>query len=102
MSFLSILKDVYLISSCLLGQNPYGTSSKGVVEKVLIVCPVSLVNVLMTTNIFLDCFNHILSQNWKAEFHKWLGRDRVGVVTCDKDKKAALTFMNAYVTIPFR
>ncbi|KAG6819674.1 hypothetical protein H0H93_009707 [Arthromyces matolae] len=35
-------------------------------------------------------------QNWKAEFYKWLGRDRIGVVTCDKDKKTALLFMNAY------
>ncbi|KAF9467257.1 SNF2 family N-terminal domain-containing protein [Collybia nuda] len=61
----------------LLRQNPYAGASRGVVEKVLVVCPVSLIN------------------NWKAEFHKWLGRDRVGVATCDKDKKAALTFMNA-------
>ncbi|KAH0589308.1 hypothetical protein H2248_005070 [Termitomyces sp. 'cryptogamus'] len=60
----------------LLRQNPYATSTP-VVEKVLIVCPVSLVN------------------NWKAEFLKWLGRDRIGVVTCDKDKKSALMFMNA-------
>ncbi|KAF8070293.1 P-loop containing nucleoside triphosphate hydrolase protein [Lyophyllum atratum] len=55
----------------LLKQNLYA-SSTAIVEKILIVCPVSLVN------------------NWKAEFHKWLGRDRVGVVTCDKDKKTAL------------
>ncbi|KAG6813679.1 hypothetical protein H0H92_008527 [Tricholoma furcatifolium] len=60
----------------LLRQNPYASSTP-VVQKVLIVCPVSLVN------------------NWKAEFHKWLGRDRIGVVTCDKDKKNALLFMNA-------
>ncbi|KAF5385986.1 hypothetical protein D9615_002412 [Tricholomella constricta] len=60
----------------LLKQNPYA-APRAVVEKVLIVCPVSLVN------------------NWKAEFYKWLGRDRIGVVTCDKDKKNALLFMNA-------
>ncbi|GLB37249.1 putative SNF2 family N-terminal domain containing protein [Lyophyllum shimeji] len=59
----------------LLKQNPYASTTPAV-EKVLIVCPVSLVN------------------NWKAEFHKWLGRDRLGVVTCDKDKKTALMFMN--------
>ncbi|RDB25350.1 DNA repair and recombination protein RAD54B [Hypsizygus marmoreus] len=60
----------------LLKQNPYAASAS-IVDKVLVVCPVSLVN------------------NWKAEFHKWLGRDRIGVVTCDKDKKTALMFMNA-------
>ncbi|KAF4567723.1 helicase [Pleurotus pulmonarius] len=60
----------------LLKQNPYG-SGLPVVSNVLIVCPVSLIN------------------NWKAEFHKWLGRDRVGVVACDKpDKKVIKTFIN--------
>jgi len=24
------------------------------------------------------------AQNWKAEFQKWLGRDRVGILVCDK------------------
>lgn len=60
----------------LLKQNPFGLAT-GSVQKALIVCPVSLIN------------------NWKAEFHKWLGRDRLGVATCQKDKKAALMFMNA-------
>ncbi|KAL0956101.1 hypothetical protein HGRIS_002269 [Hohenbuehelia grisea] len=59
----------------LLKQNPYATGEP-VVKNVLIVCPVSLIN------------------NWKAEFHKWLGRDRVGVVTCDKHKQVVKTFMN--------
>ncbi|KDR75393.1 hypothetical protein GALMADRAFT_249441 [Galerina marginata CBS 339.88] len=49
----------------LLKQNPYA-GPLAVVQKVLIVCPVSLVN------------------NWKAEFYKWLGKDRVGIMTCDK------------------
>ncbi|KAF9559847.1 hypothetical protein CPC08DRAFT_742940 [Agrocybe pediades] len=49
----------------LLRQNPYAAPNAAV-QKVLIVCPVSLVN------------------NWKAEFHKWLGRDRLGIFTCDK------------------
>ncbi|KIY62493.1 hypothetical protein CYLTODRAFT_438881 [Cylindrobasidium torrendii FP15055 ss-10] len=48
----------------LLKQNPYGGGPT--VQKVLVVCPVSLIN------------------NWKAEFRKWLGRDRVGVTVCDK------------------
>jgi len=25
-------------------------------------------------------------QNWKAEFQKWLGKDRVGVTACANDK----------------
>ncbi|KAJ7928623.1 SNF2 family N-terminal domain-containing protein [Mycena leptocephala] len=60
----------------LLKQNPYAGVGP-VVGKVLIVCPVSLVN------------------NWKVEFHKWLGRDRLGVVTCDKDKNVIKTFQHA-------
>ncbi|KAJ7675096.1 SNF2 family N-terminal domain-containing protein [Mycena rosella] len=60
----------------LLKQNPYAGNGP-VVSKVLVVCPVSLVN------------------NWKVEFHKWLGRDRLGVVTCDKDKNAVKTFQHA-------
>ncbi|KAF7375992.1 hypothetical protein MSAN_00013800 [Mycena sanguinolenta] len=59
-----------------LKQNPYAGAGP-VVGKVLIVCPVSLIN------------------NWKVEFHKWLGRDRLGVVTGDKDKNAIKTFQNA-------
>ncbi|PBL03987.1 hypothetical protein ARMGADRAFT_1049644 [Armillaria gallica] len=60
----------------LLRQNPYSGMGP-VVEKVLIVCPVSLIN------------------NWKAEFHKWLGRDRVGVTVCDKEKNAIPVFINS-------
>lgn len=32
------------------------------------------------------------SQNWKAEFNKWLGKDRVGVVICEKDKSCVSQF----------
>lgn len=32
------------------------------------------------------------SQNWKAEFNKWLGKDRVGVVICEKDKSRVSQF----------
>ncbi|KAK0480358.1 P-loop containing nucleoside triphosphate hydrolase protein [Armillaria novae-zelandiae] len=60
----------------LLRQNPYSGMGP-VVEKVLIVCPVSLIN------------------NWKAEFYKWLGRDRVGVTVCDKEKNAIPVFINS-------
>ena len=69
-------------------QNPYA-GPLPVVQKVLIVCPVSLVSVspslqwqyLLPLILYTSHFN----QNWKAEFHKWLGRDRVGIITCDKN-----------------
>ncbi|THV06782.1 hypothetical protein K435DRAFT_834087 [Dendrothele bispora CBS 962.96] len=60
----------------LLKQNPY-TGVGPIASKVLIVCPVSLIN------------------NWKAEFQKWLGRDRLGVSTCDKDVTVVKTFANS-------
>ncbi|KAE9401638.1 hypothetical protein BT96DRAFT_964962 [Gymnopus androsaceus JB14] len=60
----------------LLKQNPYAGVGP-ITSKVLIVCPVSLIN------------------NWKAEFHKWLGRDRVGVSVCDKNSNAAKTFASS-------
>ncbi|OAX36093.1 hypothetical protein K503DRAFT_721959 [Rhizopogon vinicolor AM-OR11-026] len=60
----------------LLKQNPY-IGAGPVIGKALIVCPVSLVN------------------NWRAEFHKWLGRDRIGVFTGDKDKSAIKAFLNS-------
>ncbi|KZT19708.1 hypothetical protein NEOLEDRAFT_936097 [Neolentinus lepideus HHB14362 ss-1] len=62
----------------LLKQNPY--AGKGpVVGKVLIVCPVSLVN------------------NWKMEFHKWLGKDRVGVFVGDKGQSHIKQFINSKI-----
>ena len=52
-------------------QNPiYG--ERPVVQKVLIVCPVTLIN------------------NWRKEFHKWLGNGRVGVFVLD-DRRNHLT-----------
>ncbi|KAA1474331.1 hypothetical protein DENSPDRAFT_840910 [Dentipellis sp. KUC8613] len=62
----------------LLKQNPYAGAGP-VVGKVLIVCPVSLVS------------------NWKNEFHKWLGRDRVGVFTGDKNKSTIKQFINSKI-----
>ncbi|KAF9222619.1 hypothetical protein BS17DRAFT_802837 [Gyrodon lividus] len=61
----------------LLKQNPYGGG--GAIGKALIVCPVSLIN------------------NWRAEFRKWLGRDRVGVLAGDKDKSQIKQFLNSRV-----
>ncbi|KAI0036857.1 P-loop containing nucleoside triphosphate hydrolase protein [Vararia minispora EC-137] len=57
----------------LLKQNPY--ADKGpVVGKVLIACPVSL------------------TKNWKNEFQNWLGRDRVGIIMGDQNKRSKNTF----------
>ncbi|TVY82311.1 DNA repair and recombination protein RAD54B [Lachnellula suecica] len=55
----------------LLKQNPiHGT--EGVIKKALIVCPVTLI------------------VNWKKEFQKWLGNERIGVLVAD-DKKMKMT-----------
>ncbi|KAI6157426.1 P-loop containing nucleoside triphosphate hydrolase protein [Pisolithus tinctorius] len=70
------LQSVALVWT-LLKQNPYGGG--GVIGKALIVCPVSLIN------------------NWRAEFRKWLGRDRVGVFTGEKDKSSIKHFINSRI-----
>ncbi|KAF4637890.1 hypothetical protein G7Y89_g182 [Cudoniella acicularis] len=56
----------------LLKQNPIH-GSEGVIKKALIVCPVTLI------------------VNWKNEFRKWLGNERIGVLVADNDKKIRLT-----------
>lgn len=48
----------------LLKQNPVG-GADGVIKKALIVCPVTLI------------------VNWKKEFRKWLGNERIGVFVAD-------------------
>ncbi|WPH03427.1 Hypothetical protein R9X50_00630700 [Acrodontium crateriforme] len=55
----------------LMKQNPI-YKDEPVVKKALIVCPVSLIN------------------NWRREFRKWLGNERIGVFVVD-DKKTKLT-----------
>ncbi|TDL24190.1 hypothetical protein BD410DRAFT_745512 [Rickenella mellea] len=61
-----------------LKQTPYA-GGPPIAGKVLIVCPVTLVN------------------NWKKEFHKWLGKDRVGVFVGDKDKTVIKQFVNSKI-----
>ncbi|KAF1986314.1 hypothetical protein K402DRAFT_393799 [Aulographum hederae CBS 113979] len=56
----------------LMKQNPIAEDPP-VVKKALIVCPVTLIN------------------NWKKEFRKWLGNERIGVLVVDGDKRARLT-----------
>lgn len=55
----------------LLKQNPIHGSAP-VIKKALIVCPVTLIN------------------NWRKEFRKWLGNERIGVFVFD-DKRKRLT-----------
>ena len=57
----------------LLKQNPVA-GDQPVVKKALIVCPVTLVN------------------NWRKEFRKWLGSDRLGVYVFDDTKKRITDF----------
>lgn len=56
----------------LLKQNPIH-GSEGVIKKALIVCPVTLI------------------VNWKKEFNKWLGNERIGVFVADGQKNTKLT-----------
>ncbi|KZT43673.1 hypothetical protein SISSUDRAFT_1068881 [Sistotremastrum suecicum HHB10207 ss-3] len=62
----------------LLKQNPYAKPDIAV-GKVLIVCPVTLIN------------------NWRNEFHKWLGRDRIGIFVGDQDKAIIKQFANSKI-----
>lgn len=56
----------------LLKQNPI-YDDPGIVRKALIVCPVTLIN------------------NWRKEFWKWLGKERIGVFVLDDNKFAKIT-----------
>ncbi|PKY09091.1 putative dsDNA-dependent ATPase [Aspergillus campestris IBT 28561] len=57
----------------LLKQNPIYESGP-VVKKALIVCPVTLIN------------------NWRKEFKKWLGNERIGVFVYDDNRKRITDF----------
>lgn len=59
----------------LLKQN-YAAGRGPLIKKALIVCPVTLVD------------------NWRKEFHKWLGTDRIGVWVYDDTKKRIADFTN--------
>ena len=51
-------------------QNPYAGAGP-VTGKVLIVCPVTLINVSLNTLSVNKIIGSIVTQNWKGEFHKW-------------------------------
>ncbi len=57
----------------LLKQNPI-YEEPPIIKKALIVCPVTLVN------------------NWRKEFRKWLGTERIGVFVADEKKKRLTDF----------
>lgn len=57
----------------LLKQNPIAGDAP-IIKKALIVCPVTLIN------------------NWRKEFRKWLGNDRLGVYVYDDTKKRITDF----------
>jgi DNA repair and recombination protein RAD54B len=76
----------------MIEQSPYpGHVSSA--KKVLLVCPVTLINVGLNDFHFLLIPESDV-QNWKAEFYKWMGRDRINVVVCDKDVQVAQMFAN--------
>ena len=61
----------------LLKQNPFTEGAADpppLIKKALIVCPVTLIN------------------NWRKEFRKWLGGDRIGVYVFDDNKKRITDF----------
>ncbi|KAI5952938.1 RDH54 [Candida margitis] len=68
----------------LMKQNPFPDQKKPVVNKVLVVCPVTLIN------------------NWRDEFKKWLGLNKVNVLTLNNpmsdDKRDIVNFgkLNVY------
>jgi DNA repair and recombination protein RAD54B len=57
----------------LLKQNPIAGNSP-VIKKALIVCPVTLIN------------------NWRKEFRKWLGNERIGVFVLDDNRRRLTDF----------
>lgn len=62
----------------LLKQNPH-VDEEPLAKKIMIVCPVSLI------------------ENWRKEFRKWLGRDRIGIfVVDDKSSIGQFTMGKAY------
>ncbi|KAG7661636.1 RDH54 [[Candida] subhashii] len=60
----------------LLKQNPFIDQKKPIVNKVLIVCPVTLIN------------------NWRSEFRKWLGMNKVNVLTLGNSSNEKLDIIN--------
>lgn len=62
----------------LLKQNPIHKSDP-VIKKALIVCPVTLID------------------NWRKEFKKWLGQDRIGVFVVDSTKKRLSDFTHGKI-----
>lgn len=64
----------------MLKQTPY-FGDRPLVQRVAIVCPVTLVlvGIMQTMQIYDLQLQLTRSQNWRKEFYKWLGKDRLGV-----------------------
>lgn len=61
-------------------QNPYAGIGP-VIGKVLIVCPVTLVNVSAVAGAEKMLLIRFPSKNWKSEFHKWYGNTEMVSLT---------------------
>lgn len=67
------LQTIALIWTLLKQNAIYSPTHTGVIKKALIVCPATLI------------------VNWKKEFQKWLGNERIGVLVLDDPKKTKVT-----------
>lgn len=65
-------------------QNPY-TSNNPAVGKVLIVCPVTLINVRWSLYFAQRCHHWRSPKNWKNEIHKWWDRLFPPSNRCNRD-----------------
>jgi len=67
-------------------QNPYADGSRGVIQRAMIVCPVTLIKV-RPCSVAPASQHHangrLRAQNWSAEIKKWLGRDKLRVYVAD-------------------
>lgn len=83
-----------LPSSACAEQNPYQGLHGGVIDRAMIVCPVTVIKVC-TSSLLLVCMIRLVcfAQNWSAEIRKWLGRERMRVYVADSSHPVS-TFTN--------
>lgn len=67
------LQTIALVLTLLRQSCYYSSVSRGMVDKVLIVCPLSLV------------------ANWRREFRRWIGRSSIGVLAVEGDGRAEVS-----------
>lgn len=66
------LQTIALVATLLRQSCYYSSMTRGTVDKVLIVCPLSLVS------------------NWRREFRRWIGRSSIGVLAVEGDGRTEL------------